>query len=251
MENIIPSALSPGHAVPRAPELPSCSEAVDFERLYQRYSRRVYWWCARIVGDNADAEDLTQDSFLQLFRTIHKFRGESCFSTWFHRVVVNVALGRLRKKSIHTFSLDSPAESDQENQGSPGIINDPVAPPAHLLDRMNLDLALAQLPSVFRRILVLHDVHGYRHVEIAKMLGVKVGTSKSYLHRARRRMRTLLASGGRRPELPPAAMRTRDTRNRVFGRTVAREPNVFREMIRARKEAKMAGGVEEKFMRNN
>jgi RNA polymerase sigma-70 factor, ECF subfamily len=170
-------------------------DGTDFERLYRLYGRRVYLWCARIVGDNGDAEDLTQDSFVQLFRTLHKFRGESCFSTWFHRVVVNVALGHLRKRPMQPFSLDSQAELDQDNPGSRGMLGSLTARPVNTLDRLNLQRALAQLPPAFRTILVLHDVHGYRHIEIAKILGVPIGTSKSYLHRARRQMRVLLMPG--------------------------------------------------------
>lgn len=194
-ENIVPNTFIPGPAASPAAEFPTCSEAVDFDRLYRKYGRRVFLWCGRIVRNDADAEDLAQDSFLQLFRTIHKFRGESSFSTWFHRVAVNVALGHLRRNPIPTLSLDSQAEGDQENPGGAGLMNRRAARTENPLDRVNLERALIQLPSTHRTILVLHDVHGYRHFEIAKILGLPIGTSKSYLHRARRRMRALLASG--------------------------------------------------------
>lgn len=226
-ENFVSGSIHAGGAWPQASVQSYGAKGVDFERLYKLYGRRVYWWCARIVGDNADAEDLTQESFLQLFRTIHKFRGESCFSTWFHRVVVNVALGRLRKKSIRTFSLDSPPELDQENPGSSGMMHIPAAPATNPIDRVNIESALTQLPSAFRTILVLHDVQGYRHIEISRILGMPIGTSKSYLHRARRRMRTLLSVG---------AMRPRSAGKRVHRRAKNQEHGLLQETKRSRQE---------------
>jgi RNA polymerase sigma-70 factor (ECF subfamily) len=145
-----------------------------------------------MVGDNAEAEDLAQDSFLQLFRSIHSFRGESAFATWLHRVVVTVVLGRIRKKTLPTVPWDGDSEfiahESRRLEADPALRELTENP----LDRVGLQQAVMQLPFTFRAILILHDVQGYRHIEISRILGVPIGTSKSYLHRARLQMRRLL-----------------------------------------------------------
>jgi RNA polymerase sigma-70 factor (ECF subfamily) len=167
-------------------------DATVFEYLYRLHSRRVYAVCLRMVGDATEAEDLTQEAFLLLFRKIHTFRGESAFSTWLHRLVVNIVLMKLRKKSLSTVSLDATPDPNDET-GSPGI--DIAAPDLFLegsIDRVNLERCIAQLPVGYRTIFVLHDIQGYGHHEIAEMLGRSEGVSKSQLHRAHMRLRELL-----------------------------------------------------------
>jgi RNA polymerase sigma-70 factor (ECF subfamily) len=156
------------------------------------HSRRVYAICMRMVGNTAEAEDLTQDTFLLLLRKIHTFRGESAFSTWLHRLTVNVVLMRLRKKSPPIVSLESTVDPDEET-ASPSI--DPGAPDLLLagsIDRINLQRCIEQLPAGYRTVFVLHDIEGYQHHEIAEILGRSVGASKSQLHKARMRLRELL-----------------------------------------------------------
>jgi RNA polymerase sigma-70 factor (ECF subfamily) len=163
-----------------------------FEYLYRLHSRRVYAVCLRMVGNTAEAEDLTQETFLLLLRKIHTFRGESAFSTWLHRLAVNLVLMRLRKKSPPIVSIEAASDPDDEI-ASPSI--DIGAPDLLLegsIDRINLERCLKRLPAGYRAIFVLHDIQGYQHNEIAEIMGRSVGVSKSQLHKARARLRELL-----------------------------------------------------------
>jgi RNA polymerase sigma-70 factor (ECF subfamily) len=163
-----------------------------FEYLYRLHSRRVYAVCLRMVGNTAEAEDLTQEAFLLLFRKIHMFRGESAFSTWLHRLAVNLVLMRLRKKSPAIVSIEAASALDDEI-ASPGIeIGAPDLLLEGSIDRINLERCIERLPVGYRTIFVLHDIQGYEHLEIAEILGRSVGDSKSQLHRARMRLRELL-----------------------------------------------------------
>jgi RNA polymerase sigma-70 factor (ECF subfamily) len=145
-----------------------------------------------MVGNTTDAEDLTQEAFLLLFRKIHTFRGESAFSTWLHKLVVNTVLMHLRKKSLPIVSMETGPASDGE--ATPSSVE--IAASDLLLegsiDRINLSRCVAQLPAGSRAIFVLHDIQGYQHREIAEMLGRSEGVSKSQLHKARKRLRELL-----------------------------------------------------------
>jgi RNA polymerase sigma-70 factor, ECF subfamily len=162
-----------------------------FERLYELHSRRVYAVCLQIAGNPTEAEDLTQDAFLQLFRKIHTFRGESRFSTWLHRLTVNVVLMRLRKKRCPEVSLDATVEEEETSR--PLIeLGGPDLRLRGVLDCVNLSKAIEQLPEGYREMFILHDVEGYEHKEIAKILGCSIGNSKSQLFKARRRLRELL-----------------------------------------------------------
>jgi RNA polymerase sigma-70 factor (ECF subfamily) len=170
---------------------------VDFERLYETHARRVYRLCWQMVRDDAEAEDLTQEVFIQLFRKIHTFRGEAAFTTWLHRLAVNVVLMRLRKKSRLEPPLGEGAERGEEPDDTRQERAGPATPPSEEIARLDLERAVAQLPPGFKRAVVLHDVEGYGHREIARMLGVAEGTSKSQLHKARLRLRDLLRGEGR------------------------------------------------------
>ena len=167
-------------------------DARAFERLYQLHSRRVYSLCLRMVGNTAEAEDLTQEAFLQLFRKIATFRGESAFSTWLHRLSVNVVLMRLRKKTAVETSLEETTEPDEETGGPRRDFGAPDLRLSGSIDRLNLQRAIGQLPQGYRSIFILHDVQGYEHNEIAEIMGCSIGNSKSQLHKARMRLRELL-----------------------------------------------------------
>jgi RNA polymerase sigma-70 factor (ECF subfamily) len=163
-----------------------------FECLYQLHSRRVYSVCLRMVGNTAEAEDLTQEVFLLLLRKIHTFRGESAFSTWLHRLAVNLVLMRLRKKSPPIVPIEATLGPDDETV-SPSIdIGVPDLLLEGSIDRINLERCIQRLPVGYRSIFVLHDIQGYEHNEIAEILGRSVGDSKSQLHRARTRLREQL-----------------------------------------------------------
>jgi RNA polymerase sigma-70 factor (ECF subfamily) len=163
-----------------------------FEDLYRAHSKRVFAVCLRIVGDPTEAEDLTQEVFLLLFRKLHTFRGDSAFSTWLHRLTVNLVLMNLRRKPAPVVSIEPTPDVD-EGSASQGV--DVGALDLSLegsLDRINLARCIAQLPAGFRTMFVLHDIQGYEHQEIANILGRSVGDSKSQLHKARKRLRELL-----------------------------------------------------------
>lgn len=164
-------------------------DAGAFERIFRLYSRRVYSLCLRMVRNQSEAEDLTQEAFLQLFRKIHTFRGESTFSTWLHRVSVNVVLMRLRKKNLVEIPLENANEEEDSLRKEIGA-PDPVL--TGTIDRMNLDRAIGELAPGYRKTFMLHDVEGYEHHEIAEILGCSIGNSKSQLHKARMQLRNLL-----------------------------------------------------------
>ena len=167
-------------------------DAGAFERLYQLHNRRVYSLCLRMVNNTAEAEDLTQEAFLQLFRKISTFRGESAFSTWLHRLSVNVVLMKLRRKSGTETSLEQVTEPDEESGSPRRDFGGPDIRLSGSIDRVNLQRAVDQLPPGYKAVFVLHDVQGYEHNEIAEIMGCSIGNSKSQLHKARMRLRGLL-----------------------------------------------------------
>jgi RNA polymerase sigma-70 factor (ECF subfamily) len=167
-------------------------DAEAFERIYRLHGRRVYSLCLRMVGNTAEAEDLAQEAFLQLFRKIHTFRGESAFSTWLHRLTVNVVLMRLRKKALPESSLDEMTEPEEDSGGTRRDVGGPDPLLSGSIDRVHLHRAIEQLPPGYKMVFVLHDMQGYEHNEIASLMGCSVGNSKSQLHKARMRLRELL-----------------------------------------------------------
>ena len=158
-----------------------------FEELYDRHHRRVYSLCLRMTQNVSEAEDLTQEVFIQLFRKIGSFRGESAFTTWLHRLTVNQVLMHFRRRGVRDEKTTE--EGDMPEQVVLGTDNPNQMP---VVDRIALDKAIAQLPPGYRTVFVLHDVEGHEHEEIARMLGCSVGTSKSQLHKARMKLRQLL-----------------------------------------------------------
>lgn len=158
-----------------------------FEMIYQRYHRRTYSLCLRMTNSQTEAEDLTQEVFIQLFRKIGSFRGDSAFSTWLHRLTVNQVLMHFRRRSVKN-------EKTSEDGEIPEQIVSGTANPNKMfvLDRLELNKAIEQLPPGYKKVFILHDVEGYEHEEIARMLKLSVGTSKSQLHKARLKLRGLL-----------------------------------------------------------
>ena len=163
-----------------------------FETLYRQHSRRVYALCLRMAGNVTEAEDLTQDSFLMVFRKIQSFRGESAFSTWLHQVTVNTVLMRFRKKKLAENSLDDATESDDEDLYPPLQIGASDLRLSGVIDGVILQRAIDRLAPGCKKIFRLHDIEGYRHDEIAEIAGCSVGNSKSQLHKARTRLREML-----------------------------------------------------------
>jgi len=171
-----------------------------FEALYDIHKRRVYSLCIRMTGNIEAAEDFTQDTFLQVHRKIVTFRGDSAFSTWLHRLTVNVVLMELRKKGLPQVSLDETLEFGEEHETKREFgIGDKTL--AGSIDRLSLEHAMERLPPGYRIIFVLHDIEGYEHNEIAEMLSCSLGNSKAQLHKARLKLRDLLnvnRAGGER-----------------------------------------------------
>jgi RNA polymerase sigma-70 factor (ECF subfamily) len=184
------SSVEAGQKEPKDFELAQAAAKGDgqaFETLYRRHFRRVFALCLRMLGDPTLAEDLTQETFVNLFNKIGSFRGESAFTTWLHRMTVNQVLMYFRKASTRQeLTTDEGETPVQIVRGT----EDPNAMP--VVDRIALQRAISQLPPGYRTVFVLHDVEGYDHDEIAKTLGVSEGTSKSQLHKARLKLRTLL-----------------------------------------------------------
>ena len=188
-KQMLVSAMCEAEAIEGAKQ----GDSVCFEVLYGLHKRRVYSLCLRMAGNIDAAEDFTQDAFLQLHRKIASFRGESAFSTWLHRLTVNVVLMHLRKKGIPqiSVSLEEALEPNEEGGMRKEFgCKDKVLIGA--IDRLVLERAIENLPPGYRIIFVLHDVEGYEHNEIAEMLGCSVGNSKSQLHKARMKLRAVL-----------------------------------------------------------
>jgi RNA polymerase sigma-70 factor (ECF subfamily) len=172
-----------------------------FAQLYSLHKRRIYSLCMRMVGNAAEAEDLTQEAFLQLHRKISTFRGDSAFTTWLHRLAINVVLMQIRKKGLSLISMDEAMEPTPE--GSPGrdfgaldlILSGSI-------DRLALERAVGDLPTGYRVVFVLHDIEGYEHNEIASMLDCSIGNCKSQLHKARLKLRDALSAFTRQEARP-------------------------------------------------
>jgi len=183
----------------KKPEGSALSEAIRrvhkgdseaFALIYRSYSGLVHRICLRMLRDPAEAEDAVQDAFVRVFLKVSTFRGESAFSSWLYRLTTNVALMRLRKNKR---SWSSPRERKLDTD--PGSeIDAPDLHASNLFGRIDLQAAIDVLPEGYKAAFILHDVHGYEHKEIASIFGYSVGNSKSQLHKARRRLRKLLAN---------------------------------------------------------
>ncbi len=158
-----------------------------FEEVYNRHHRRVYSICLRMLQNATEAEDLTQDVFIQLHRKIGSFRGDSAFTTWLHRLTVNQVLMHFRKRNVKFEKTTEEGETPVQVVG--GTENPRKMP---VVDKIAIEDAIDKLPNGYRNVFVLHDVEGYEHEEVARILGCSVGTSKSQLHKARLKLRKLL-----------------------------------------------------------
>ena len=168
-------------------KLAADGDMAAFEGLYRSYHRRVYSLCLRMTRNASDAEDLTQNVFVQLFRKLKTFRGESAFTTWLHHVTVNEVLMHFRRPVVRmerpTEDGTTPTQIKTVNNGSR----------MSLVDHISLNEAIRQLSPGYRAVFLLHDIAGYEHQQIGEILGCAVGTSKSQLHKARMKLRWFLA----------------------------------------------------------
>ena len=174
-------------------DLDLCTMAADgnraaFELIYRRHHRRIFAVTFRMTKSPTEAEDLTQEVFIQLFRKIGTFRGGSAFSTWLHRLTVNQVLMHFRRQRVRK---EKTSESGEVPERTVNGTSNPNKMP--VIDRIALKSAIGQLPIGYRKVFVLRDVEGFDHDEVARILGISVGTSKSQLHKARLKLRVLLA----------------------------------------------------------
>jgi len=187
-----PAALNETSFDSAAPDIELCRLAAGgnlaaFELIYERYHRRTYSLCLRMTSSQTEAEDLTQEVFIQLFRKIGSFRGDSAFSTWLHRLTVNQVLMHFRRRSVKNERTSEDGEMPEQTVHGTSNPNK-----MQVVDRIALKNAIAELPNGYRNVFVLHDVEGFEHEEVARILGCSVGTSKSQLHKARLKLQKLL-----------------------------------------------------------
>ena len=168
-------------------QLAAAGDIGAFEELYRMHNRRVYSLCLRMTRNASDAEDLTQDVFVQLYRKLKTFRGEALFTTWLHKLTVNEVLMHFRKRRVRM-------EQTSEDGATPVEIATGTQNPDRMsvVDRIALHDAIRQLSPGYRAVFILHDIAGYEHNEIGAILGCAVGTSKSQLHKARLKLRRFL-----------------------------------------------------------
>jgi RNA polymerase sigma-70 factor (ECF subfamily) len=190
------ATISPLNDAARTPE---AGRPAVFDFVYRLHLRRVYALCLRMVRDPAQAEDLTQETFIQVYRKIHTFRGEAAFSSWLYRLTTNLVLMSLRHRTPVSASLDQ-INSDPKLE-FPELAK-PDAQLSGLFDRLNLQAAVPLLPRRCKAAFLLYDVQGYTHTEVATILGCSVGASKSYLCRAHKRLRALLRKTAHESRMP-------------------------------------------------
>jgi RNA polymerase sigma-70 factor (ECF subfamily) len=184
-------------------------DADAFATLFHTHKPRIYSLCLRMTNNTAEAEDVTQEAFLQVFRKLSTFRGDSALSTWLHRIAVNTVLMRFRKKSFSELSLDEPSTKNAEAKPVRREYGTRDGRLAGSIDRLALIQAIRELPEGYRTVFLLHEVEGYEHKEIAAFLGCSTGNSKSQLHKAKMRIRELLLDPGEE-----CAESTRESRKR-------------------------------------
>lgn len=171
-----------------------------FERLYREHSARVFALCLRMSGSRGRATELVQDVFVQVWRRLDSWRGESALGSWIHRVAINVVLSNARaERRRHTKEMSDGDESGAEEEERPALRSVGVARPASVAEGIDLERAIAALPERARIVFVLHDVEGYQHDEIATMTGTAPGTCRAQLHRARRLLMESLGEDALRP----------------------------------------------------
>jgi RNA polymerase sigma-70 factor (ECF subfamily) len=171
-----------------------------FATLFHSHKTRIYSLCLRMTNNTAEAEDLAQDAFLQVFRKLSSFRGDSALSTWLYRIAVNTVLMHFRRKTPCRISLDEPIRNQDDTKSVRREYGTRDGRLDSVVSRVALTRAISELPEGYRAIFLLHEVEGYQHREIAKLLGCSVGNSKSQLHKAKLRIRDFLTNVQSSPE---------------------------------------------------
>jgi len=171
-----------------------------FATLFHSHKTRIYSLCLRMTNNTAEAEDLAQDAFLQVYRKLSSFRGDSALSTWLYRIAVNTVLMHFRRKTPCRISLDEPIRNQDDTKSVRREYGTRDGRLESVVSRVALTRAISELPEGYRAIFLLHEVEGYQHREIAKLLGCSVGNSKSQLHKAKLRIRDFLTNVQNLPE---------------------------------------------------
>jgi RNA polymerase sigma-70 factor (ECF subfamily) len=216
MENQAEKLNSGPELIARAQE----GDSQAFAALFEMHKPRIYAICLRMTNNMAEAEDLTQDAFIHVFRKLSTFRGESAFSTWLYRIAVNTVLMHFRKKSNRQVSLDETSKNDStQPKREYGKVDDRLV---GSVDRLALARAINELPPGYRTIFLMHEVQGYEHQEIARILHCSIGNSKSQLHKAKLRMRRLLS--------PEAQFANSTVADELNGDTMLSSPKKLKEL---------------------
>jgi RNA polymerase sigma-70 factor (ECF subfamily) len=237
VSNVVPPAVKTIPAPKRDCERQIVSRAQQgneqaFASLFESHKKRVYALCLRMTGDIAEAEDLTQDAFIQVFRKIDAFRGDSAFSTWLYRVAVNTVLMKVRKRKTREVSMDEPI--CMESSYVPREYGGHDSRLQGTIDRIALIRAISELPKGYREIFILHEVAGYGHQEIARLLQCSIGNTKSQLHKARLKIREFLLTEKKRDvTAQPISRRSKAGQPIVFGVMTAamRSPQPASEQV--------------------
>lgn len=188
-----------------------------FATLFHSHKTRIYSLCLRMTNNTAEAEDLAQDAFLQVYRKLSSFRGDSALSTWLYRIAVNTVLMHFRRKTPCRISLDEPIRNQDDTKSVRREYGTRDGRLDGVVSRVALTRAISELPEGYRAIFLLHEVEGYQHREIAKLLGCSVGNSKSQLHKAKLRIRDFLTNAQNLPETGrvPVGVVAKAARNRA------------------------------------
>jgi RNA polymerase sigma-70 factor, ECF subfamily len=207
-----------------------------FANIFHNHKPRVYSLCLRMTNNVAEAEDLTQEAFLQVFRKLPTFRGDSALSTWMYRVAVNTVLMYFRKRGRPQISLDEPVNPTVKTKKREYGFDDQQLVTS--IDRITLARAIKELPRGYRRIFLLHEIEGYEHREIARRLRCSVGNSKSQLHKARLKMREILTQAPE-TDLGQAPTSRHCTKRMVLAKPAGNGPRTLRNGARPGKDAAM------------
>jgi RNA polymerase sigma-70 factor (ECF subfamily) len=186
-----------------------------FATLFHSHKTRIYSLCLRMTNNTAEAEDLAQDAFLQVFRKLSSFRGDSALSTWLYRIAVNTVLMHFRRKTPCRISLDEPIRNQDDTKSVRREYGTRDGRLDSVVSRVALTRAISELPEGYRAIFLLHEVEGYQHREIAKLLGCSVGNSKSQLHKAKLRIRDFLTNLPQNSGEVPVPVGAAKSRNRT------------------------------------
>jgi RNA polymerase sigma-70 factor, ECF subfamily len=217
MKRETPGAVATSQLIKRAQQ----GDSDAFAAIFDAHKARVYSLCLGMTNNSAEAEDLTQDAFMQVFRKLSTFRGDSAFSTWLYRVAFNTVLMHFRRRSFKEFSLDEPVCNGKDDKPIRREFGTQDLNLTGSVDRIALTRAIRELPAGYRTVFLLHEVEGFEHQEIAELLGCSSGNSKSQLHKAKLKIRELLGHFTKAPATKPGVHVVRAKAGRICAQRAA------------------------------